>query len=44
MSLKKRKRTAIGKISLEKEFPKIDFEQAIDSNIYSTKTPKEKTA
>lgn len=30
MSLKKRKRTAIGKMSLEKEFPRIDFEQAID--------------
>ncbi|WP_301110297.1 hypothetical protein [Sporosarcina sp.] len=30
MSLKKRKRTAIGKMSLDKEYPKITFEQAID--------------
>lgn len=30
MTLKKRKRTAIGKMSLEKDYPKVDFEQAID--------------
>ena len=30
MVLKKKKRTAIGKISMEKEYPKITFEQAID--------------
>jgi len=30
MVLKKRKRTAIGKMAMEKEYPKITFEQAID--------------
>lgn len=30
MTLKKRKRTAIGKMSMQKDYPKIDFDQAID--------------
>ena len=30
MVLKKRKRTVIGKMAMEKEYPKITFEQAID--------------
>jgi len=30
MVLKKKKRTAIGKMAMEKEYPKINFEQAID--------------
>lgn len=30
MVLKKRKRTAIGKMAMEKDYPKINFEQAID--------------
>lgn len=30
MTLKKRKRTVIGKLSLEKNYPEINFEQAID--------------
>ncbi|MEB2300329.1 hypothetical protein LAV72_11960 [Lysinibacillus xylanilyticus] len=30
MVLKKKKRTAIGKMAMEKEYPKITFEQAID--------------
>lgn len=30
MVLKKRKRTVIGKMAMEKDYPKISFEQAID--------------
>ena len=30
MVLKKKKRTAIGKMAMEEEYPKITFEQAID--------------